>query len=228
MSDSNPANPGPQPLPKDLPPSSSRELHVCAGLNACEGHGRSGTNACAGTGDCATVNNSSCHGNNECRGQGGCGTGGSLGSQQDVPGENLCRGKGSCYVPLNQGINANRKMVAATEVVNGSKGGYPITGVYEGRHVWQVARLLFEKRMMASGRAYTTRPELLGAKSPADPSAATEREYSYFGPPPADTQLGPLPSDDQPDEPLYKPKKSSFGGKTHGKKSSFGGETHGA
>ena len=111
-------NPPAPSLPENLPASAARELHVCAGLNACESHGRSGTNKCAGTGDCATINNSSCHGNNECRGQGGCGTGGSLGSQQDVPGENLCRGKGSCYVPLNQGIVRDRKMAAANEVFN--------------------------------------------------------------------------------------------------------------
>ena len=84
-----------------------KELHVCAGLNACYQHGKSGTNACAGTGDCATVVNNNCHGNNDCRGQGGCGAGGSLGSQQTAPGENLCGGKGSCTVPTG-GIDADR------------------------------------------------------------------------------------------------------------------------
>jgi hypothetical protein len=183
-----------------------KELHVCAGLNACAGHGRSGGNKCAGTGDCATVFNDSCHGNNECRGQGGCGAGGSLGSQQTAPGENLCRGKGSCQVPA-KGIEANRIMKAAGQ-------GFPpkaITGVYEGRHVWQVARLLFEQRMMASGRTYTnlTAPtdKILGPKPSVDTGSAAANDYVYFGSPPKGYELGPgTTAETLPDQPLYRTK----------------------
>jgi hypothetical protein len=174
-----------------------KELHVCAGLNACAGHGRGGGNACAGTGDCATVLNDSCHGNNDCRGQGACGGGGSLGSQQTGPGENLCCGKGSCRVPA-EGIDASRIMRAF---------GTPkaITGIYEGRHVWQVARLLFEQRMMASGRTYTDNSKLLGGQASVDSNSAATMDYLYFGSPPANKALGPGTKPEmRPDEPLYK------------------------
>jgi hypothetical protein len=179
----------------------SKELHVCAGLNACAGHGKSGGNACAGTGDCATVFNDSCHGNNECRGQGGCGAGGSLGSQQTAPGENLCRGKGSCRVPA-EGIDARRTMKAYSEVFPKS-----ITGIYEGRHVWQVARLLFEQRMMTSGRTYTDNPAMLGPKPSADSGSAANYDYVYFGNPPKDKALGPgTTAETMPDRPVYQTK----------------------
>lgn len=178
-----------------------KELHICAGLNACAGHGRSGTNKCAGTGDCATVLNDSCHGNNDCRGQGACGGGGSLGSQQTGPGENLCRSKGSCRVPA-EGVTADRVMQAQGE-------GFPpkaITGIYEGRHVWQVARLLFEQRMMASGRTYTNQPEkYLGGQKSVDSNSAAATDYLFFSDPPRDKALGPNPTGATvvPDEPLY-------------------------
>lgn len=182
-----------------------KELHVCAGLNACAGHGRSGDNQCAGTGDCATVFNESCHGNNDCRGQGGCGGGGSLGSQQTAPGENLCRGKGSCRVPHN-GIDASRKMNAAAELwADGGGTPQPITGIYQGRHVWQVARLLFEQRMMASGRTYTNQKEFLGPKPKADKNGAAAFDYPYFGPPPKGKELGPgTKAGSLPDDPLFR------------------------
>lgn len=214
------------------PESAGKELHVCAGLNACAGHGRSGTNDCAGTGDCATVSNPSCHGNNECRGQGGCGGGGSLGSMQTLPGANECRGKGSCYVgdptakkgEVKYGIAWDRTMIAAVESVAAGKksafaqegGNSPqaITGIYEGRHVWQVARLLFEERMLRSGRTYTNYPgkKYLGGKPPAHQGAATETDYLYFGPPPPGYELGPgTPPGARPDRPLYAPaKKQAF------------------
>jgi len=180
-----------------------KELHVCAGLNACYQHGKSGTNQCAGTGDCATVVNNSCHGNNDCRGQGACGSGGSLGSQQTVPGENLCSGKGSCRVPApgqegpQGGIDAHRIMGAQGEQGEPKHPDRPIPntsipGPYEGRHVWQVARLLFEQRMMAQGRSFTNNPALLGPKQPvANGFSAANYDYNYFGPPPADMALGP-------------------------------------
>jgi hypothetical protein len=197
-----------------------KELHVCAGLNACYHHGKSGTNACAGTGDCATVLNESCHGNNDCRGQGGCGSGGSLGSQQTVPGENLCRGKGSCRVPAGGIDGVDRIMGASGEQAESKHKGSAdpntaIPGIYEGRHVWQVARLLFEQRMMAQGRTFTTDSSYLGPQPPKDQppidkfSAAKYNEFPYFGPPPADKPLGPNSIQNrklvvQPDRPSYK------------------------
>jgi hypothetical protein len=194
------------------PMPTPKELHVCAGLNACYQHGVSGTNACAGTGDCATVVNNTCHGNNECRGQGGCGSGGSLGSEQNAPGDNLCRGKGSCYV-LPGGIDAHRVMQAQAEIQDPNQPpGTPIpntqiTGMYEGRHVWQVARLLFEQRMIAQGRSFTTNPSLLGPKQPpANGFSFTTYDYRYFGAPPADKALGPNTNVTPvvlPDRPVY-------------------------
>ncbi len=189
-----------------------KELHVCAGLNACYQHGASGTNMCAGTGDCATVVNNNCHGNNDCRGQGGCGSGGSLGSQQTAPGNNLCAGAGSCRVPAagqdgpQAGIDAHRIMSAQDEQGTAKHTGRPInqqipntaiTGPYEGRHVWQVARLLFEQRMFAQGRSFTNDPALLGPKTPgtdgsvANGFSAANNDYIYFGPPPPNSALGP-------------------------------------
>jgi hypothetical protein len=183
------------------------ELHICAGLNACKGQGKSGGNMCAGTGDCATAVNSNCHGNNNCRGQGACGGGGSLGSQQTGPGENLCRGKGSCYV-LPTGIEPTRVMKAALV----GSAGKAIPGIYEGRHVWQVARLLFEQRMIASGRTYTNNStnstNFLGGTPSANSNTATGTiEYLYFGDPPADRLQG-LPSD----EPVYASETKSYTG----------------
>jgi|SRR5580704_7927377 hypothetical protein len=194
-----------------------KELHVCAGLNACYQHGKSGTNACAGIGDCATVVQGSCHGNNDCRGQGGCGGGGSLGSQQTAPGDNLCAGKGSCRVPgpspgKSGGIDASRLMQAQDEIGEPKHPGRAIantaiTGIYEGRHVWQVARLLFEQRMIAQGRSFTTDPKLLGPKPPANIFSAASYDYVYFGPPPPDKALGPNTTPDiLPDRPAFQTK----------------------
>jgi hypothetical protein len=175
-----------------------QELHVCAGLNACAGHGKSGDNTCAGTGDCATAINDDCHGNNQCRGQGGCGGGGSLGSQQTAPGDNLCRSKGSCNVPAT-GIDAN------TRIMKAAGAHHAVPGIYEGRHVWQVARMLFEQRMMASGRTFTNNSNLLGPKTPsADSNSAAKADYLYFGPPKKGMELGPgTTAATQPDRPLY-------------------------
>jgi hypothetical protein len=191
-----------------------KELHVCAGLNACYQHGNptnqkdNKCNSCAGTGDCATFVNDSCHGNNECRGQGGCGNGGSLGSEQTAPGENLCAGKGSCSVPVG-GIDARRKMAAQGQQANGDA-NTAITGIYEGRHVWQVARLLFEQRMIAQGRTFTTDPSLLGPTKKVNKFSPAKHAFDHFGPPPADKPLGPNSLDKDkkplvvPDRPAYK------------------------
>lgn len=67
------------------------ELHLCRGLNACQGQGGNGDNACAGQGSCATYEHHECGTQNACRGQGGCGA---------AVGSNDCRGQGGCAVPL--------------------------------------------------------------------------------------------------------------------------------
>ena len=121
-------------IPQAIPPL---ELHACMGLNACKGHGWSGTNECAGTGDCAT-NRHPCHTLNNCRGQGGCGL---YGSSKEVchPGDNDCAFQGSCGTP----ILASR---------------YITQGPNKGRSVWLLARELFEKRMKKANRTFGPPP----------------------------------------------------------------------
>jgi hypothetical protein len=121
-----------------------KELHVCMGLNACEGHGRDGTGDMAGMGDCATVGHA-CHGDNNCRGQGGCGYAGSD-LEQAKPGDQACRVNGSCASP----INVSRVSSA---------------GPNKGRSVWKLARELFEKRMYEAGVPFGPSP---GAGIPDD------------------------------------------------------------
>jgi hypothetical protein len=106
-----------------------------------------------------------------------------------------------------EGIDASRKMNAAAESPNPADGRVPqpITGIYQGRHVWQVARLLFEQRMMASGRSYTNQPSFLGPKPKADTDSPTENDYPYFGPPPKGKELGPgTRASSLPDDPLFR------------------------
>lgn len=67
------------------------ELHLCRGLNDCQGKGQGAANDCRGQGACATVKEHSCGGQNDCKGLGGCG--------EDV-GANDCKTKGGCHVPL--------------------------------------------------------------------------------------------------------------------------------
>src|SRR5580704_18379268 len=57
----------PQTTPTNV---SVTEFHVCAGLNACNGHDVSGSALIAGAGECATSQHV-CHGSGACRGQGG-------------------------------------------------------------------------------------------------------------------------------------------------------------
>jgi hypothetical protein len=113
------------------------ELHVCMGLNACQGHGANGTGTMAGTGECATAYHE-CHGNNDCRGQGGCGF---LGSdyEQGKPGDQSCRWNGSCATP----INVSRVSSA---------------GSNKGHSVWKLARRLFEDRMYDAGVPFGPTP----------------------------------------------------------------------
>jgi hypothetical protein len=80
------------PMPeKSATPVAQADMHVCRGLNACEGKGADRKNACAGQGVCATAVPHTCSGQNACKGQGGCG---------ENPGQNECKGKGECAVPL--------------------------------------------------------------------------------------------------------------------------------
>jgi hypothetical protein len=120
------------------PPSGAAlELHVCMGLNACQGHDVDGTAPMAGMGACATVQHV-CHGDNSCRGQGGCGYAGSE-DEQTKPGEQSCKWNGSCASP----INASRVFSA---------------GPYKGKSVWKRARALFETRMYDAGVPFGPAP----------------------------------------------------------------------
>jgi hypothetical protein len=113
------------------------ELHVCMGLNACQGHGAGGSGQLAGMGDCATALHV-CHGANECRGQGGCGYSGSD-AEQAKPGDQTCAYNGSCASPVNES-----RVHAA--------------GPYRGTSVWKRARMIFEHRMYESGVPFGPAP----------------------------------------------------------------------
>lgn len=113
------------------------DLHVCMGLNACQGAGVRGTGDMAGMGECATVFHN-CHGESACRNQGGCGYAGSD-VEQAYPGQQACRNNGSCATP----INVSRVFSA---------------GPYKGKSVWKQARKLFEARMYAAGLAFGPAP----------------------------------------------------------------------
>lgn len=113
------------------------ELHVCMGLNSCEGHGHGGTGEMAGMGQCATVSHE-CHGANECRGQGGCGYTGHE-AEQAMPGAQDCRYSGSCASP----INVSRIHAA---------------GPFRGTSVWKRARKVFEQRMYEAGVPFGPSP----------------------------------------------------------------------
>jgi hypothetical protein len=115
----------------------SVELHVCMGLNACQGHGHGDSGKLAGMGECATVLHV-CHGANECRGQGGCGYSGTD-AEQAKPGDQSCRWNGSCASPINES-----RVHAA--------------GPYRGTSVWKRARMIFEHRMYESGIPFGPAP----------------------------------------------------------------------
>jgi hypothetical protein len=70
-----------------------KEIHLCRGLNSCQGKGKSGDNKCAGQGTCATTLNAphECATGNACKGQGGC---------SETVGKNQCAGLGNGSVPL--------------------------------------------------------------------------------------------------------------------------------
>jgi hypothetical protein len=70
------------------------DMHACAGMNDCKGHGggdMAGKNSCAGKGGCAsTAMQHDCKGMNACKGQGG----------GAMAGENSCKGEGGCAIPM--------------------------------------------------------------------------------------------------------------------------------
>jgi hypothetical protein len=136
------------------------ELHICCGLNACKGHGKSGTNACAGQGDCATAVVHNCTGNNECRGQGGCGNGSAAG-QQDNPGNNDCKGLGGCGSPIGYG-NVQSVPAAGPPSYSWANTG----GVNNGGSVWSFARFKLLERMDKAGITVTQ-------PSPCQPPSST-------------------------------------------------------
>lgn len=119
------------------PYGAALELHVCMGLNSCQGHDVNGKALLAGTGECATVSHV-CHGGNACRGQGGCGYAGSD-IEQGKPGDQSCKWNGSCASP----INVSRVSSA---------------GVNKGKSVWKLARKIFEQRMWEAGVPFGPSP----------------------------------------------------------------------
>jgi hypothetical protein len=119
------------------PSGAALELHVCMGLNACQGHDVTGTAPMAGMGQCATVSHV-CHGDNACRGQGGCGYAG-IDVEQGKPGDQSCKWNGSCASP----INASRVSSA---------------GPNKGKSVWKLARRIFEERMYDAGVPFGPSP----------------------------------------------------------------------
>jgi hypothetical protein len=126
---------GPRAAPAEL--QKITELHVCMGLNACQGHDRDGSAPMAGMGQCATVLHV-CHGANECRGQGGCGYTGPD-AELARPGTQACRENGSCASPIN-----------VSRVFAG--------GPLKGKSVWKLARQLFEARMYEAGIPFGPAP----------------------------------------------------------------------
>jgi hypothetical protein len=125
------------PSPEGQPSGAALELHVCMGLNACQGHDVTGTAPMAGMGQCATVSHI-CHGDNACRGQGGCGYAG-IDVEQAKPGNQSCKWNGSCASP----INVSRVSSA---------------GPNKGNSVWKLARRIFEERMYDAGVPFGPSP----------------------------------------------------------------------
>lgn len=135
------------------------ELHVCMGLNACQGHDVAGNAPMAGMGECATVSHV-CHGDNACRGQGGCGYAGSD-VEQGKPGDQSCKWNGSCASP----INVSRVSSA---------------GPNKGKSVWKLARRIFEERMYDAGLPFGPSP---GEGYPDDLVPTYEQPYKQCPPP---------------------------------------------
>ncbi len=128
----------------EKPTGAALELHVCMGLNSCQGHDVTGAAVLAGTGQCATVSHV-CHGSNECRGQGACGYAGAE-VEQGKPGDQSCKWNGSCASPINESRVSS-------------------AGPNKGKSVWKLARKLFEERMYDAGVPFGPSP---GAGYPDD------------------------------------------------------------
>lgn len=131
------------------------ELHVCMGLNACKGQDITGAATMAGVGQCATADPHICSGQNSCRDQGGCGFTPApfpgMTGLQDHPGENDCKGLGACGSPILPSITNTRDK--NTDPSLGLDGDKKIYEKGQGS-VWRYARILFEKKMKAQGKAY--------------------------------------------------------------------------
>lgn len=136
------------------------ELHACAGLNACKGHDRFGSNDCAGTGKCATQMHV-CHTLNNCRGQGGCGLYGDP-EEQCKPAANSCSWQGSCATPIQ------RERISTA-------------GPNAGKSTWLLARKLFEERMTESRRTFGPSPFPAGPPQAWLTSVAANHEYDSCG-----------------------------------------------
>ncbi|MBR9832739.1 ferritin-like domain-containing protein [Acidiluteibacter ferrifornacis] len=108
------------------------DAHVCQGLNMCAGKGFNNSGTGPGDGDCATVEQA-CSTSNQCKGLGGCGY--APAGQTPTPGLNDCSGQGGCQSPISP-----------CQVY--SKG----TKTYGGKHVWEVARTLFEEKVKKAGK----------------------------------------------------------------------------
>jgi hypothetical protein len=142
--EANAATPAPDP---NVP----LELHVCMGLNACQGHDVDGSAPMAGMGKCATAQHV-CHGDNECRGQGACGYSGDD-YEQSKPGDQACRQNGSCASPINESRVSS-------------------AGPNKGKSVWKLARKIFEARMYDAGVPFGPSP---GEGIPDDLVASYEK-----------------------------------------------------
>jgi hypothetical protein len=138
------------------------EFHVCAGLNACQGHDVHGKAPMAGTGECATSQHV-CHGAGACRGQGGCGYSGSA-YEQAIPAEQACSHHGSCASPINE-IRVST------------------LGPNKGKSVWKLARKLFEARMFDAEVQFQPAPRE-GTPDDLVPSYVTSVPGVHPGPAP--------------------------------------------
>jgi hypothetical protein len=143
--------------------------HVCHGLNACAGQDITGTAPRAGAGACATADPHVCSGQNHCRGQGGCGFSPSPSGAwalQNHPGQNDYAGQirdADGYYQFNPQADSACGSPILPSLKNtygfntppaAGRGGDP--AVYGEAHgyVWELARLLFEKKMRTQGTAF--------------------------------------------------------------------------
>ena len=137
------------------------ELHVCQGLNVCAGHGYKNSGSMPGDGDCATVSHA-CQFTNDCRSQGACGYPGKTSNKKRArnewePGANNCAALGGCQSPI-----------APVQYYPADK-----SNPHQKKHVWDVARALFEERMEKLGKLYAPAPKHPSARRVAQNAHAT-------------------------------------------------------